>query len=348
MHRSAAITVSAIVVIFGSTLTLLGSLIVLLGSILVPTPKAANNGPLAFILIIAAVMIFGFGAWGLAAGIGLLNLRQWARISVLIYAAILVFFSLPNVALMLFIPFPGTNDPNPPTNFMAFMAILRVGMALFYAMLAALAIFWLYFFNKQSVKAQFSSGQSVVGLDGPRTALEPPATPHCANQRLRPLSITVIGWFLLVGSALAPLGLLFNKALFSGVQFPLYFLGFFLLGRSAYSIVAVWMTVQAVAAVGLLKLKKWGLFATIGLQCLTLLNALLLLVIPANRERFQQIMVTMVNSMNERMPYPAHQVPFVFPMWLGFAISIPMIFVVLWFLVTRRTAFHSETQELVR
>jgi len=345
MPRSVGITVSAIVVILGGTLTLLGGLIVLLGSILVPTPGAAHNGPLAFILIIEAVMIFGFGAWGLAAGIGLLNLRQWARISVLVYAGILGLFSLPTVALMLFIPFPGTNDPNLPSNF---ISILRVGMALFYAMLAALAIFWLYFFNKQSVKAQFSSSQSVVGLDGPRAALEPLATPHSAKQRLRPLSITIIGWFLLVGSTLAPLGLPFNKALFSGVQFPLYFLGFFFLGRSADSILVVWMTLQAVAAVGLLKLKKWGLIATIGSQCLTLLNAVLLLVIPANRARFQQIMVTMVNSMNERMPYPAHQVPFVFPMWLGFAISIPMIFVVLWFLVTRRTAFHSEAQELVR
>src|SRR5207245_9538520 len=124
----------------------------------------------------------------------------------------------------------------------------------------------------------------------------------------RPLSITIIGWFLLIGSALAPLGLLFNRAFFPGIRLLLYFLGFFFLGRSAYLVSLAWMAAQMVAAVAMLKLKMWGLFATIGLQCLAGVNAALLMGIPGHRARFQQMMETMTASMNARLPEP---VPFV-------------------------------------
>ncbi len=145
----------------------------------------------------------------------------------------------------------------------------------------------------------------------------------------------------MVGAAFVPIGVLFNGALFPSGQFPFFFLGFFVFGRSALLLVVVWAILQAVAAIGLLKLEKWGLFTTIALQCLALLNSLLLL-IPANRDRFQQIMVTMMNSMNQQLPFPSQQVPFVFPMWISFAAAIPLLLVILWFLLTRRSAFLSE------
>ncbi len=154
MPRSSGITASAVIAIIGSVFTLLGGFFVVLGSIMVPKMEKTPTGVMTSIFIFEALIFFGFGAWGLASGIGLLKLKPWARISLLIYAAILAFISLPTALLMLFVPFPGVNDPNLPPHFMLF---IRVGIALFYAMLAALAIFWLYFFNKRSVKAQFSS-----------------------------------------------------------------------------------------------------------------------------------------------------------------------------------------------
>ena len=337
MPRSVGITVSAVVVIIGSAFTILGGAMMVLGSLFLSKSSPAANVPtnLGFFVVIEAVMFSGFGGWGLAAGIGLINLKQWARISMLVFAAILVFISLPVAALIAVIPFPNTNDPNLPSNF---MPIMRTGMVLFYALFAALGCFWLYFFNKQRVKAQFQVKQPALES----AAGTPIAAPGAS--RARPLSITIIGWFLLIGSALAPLGLLFNSAFFSGVQFPLYFLGFFFVGRSASLILIVWITAQIVAA-GLLKLKHWGLLATIGLQCLTVVNASLLVGIPANRARFQQIMEAMIASINSRMPQP---VSFVFPIWIGFASSLPIVFVILWFLITRRHAFNSPGQELAR
>ncbi len=342
MRRSAGVTASAVVVIIGSAFTLLcGAMMVLMSAFVSGQATAAhvpqNLGPF---MAIDAVLFFGFGAWGLASGIGLIYLKKWARISLLIFAGFLVCISLPTMAVIAFIALPNTHDPSLPANF---MSVMRVGMVLFYAMFAALGGFWLYFFNKGSVKVQFQAMQPAPESAAGDLFLAAAMPAPSASQRTRPLSITIIGWFLLVSSAIAPLGLLMNRALFPGVQVPLYFLGFFVFGRNAYVVFIMWMAAQMAAAVGLLKLRNWGLFSAIALQCLGAINAALLLVIPGHRARFQQIMETMMASMNARMPQP---VPFPFPAWIGFAMGFPIILVILWFLITRRHAFTSAAQEL--
>jgi hypothetical protein len=212
-------------------------------------------------------------------------------------------------------------------------------------MFAALGGFWLYFFNGRNVKAQFVGQQPLATSASPELFAGAPYAGHRPSSRARPLSITIIGWFLLVGSALTPLCILFNKILFSGVQIPLFLFGFFVSGRGAYAILVMWMAIQLVAAVGLLKLKRWGWFATIALQCLGILNSTLMVAIPANRARFQQLMEIMSASVTARMPQP-HPLPLAFPMWIGVATSLPIVVLILWFLVTRKQAFFSEAQDL--
>jgi len=340
MPRSAGITVSGVLVIICSALTIISGAALALGSAVVSNSGATAKipGNFAYILVAEALVVLGFGVWGLASGVGLLKTKQWARISLLIYAAILVFISLPAAIFITVIPLPNANDPNLPSSF---MPMLRFGMSLFYAAFAALGGFWLYFFNKQSVKAEFRGQQLVVEPAGQALPLGTPLAAYSGSDGSRPVSITLIGWFLLVGAACTPLGLLFLHGLLSWVQFPLFFLGFFFFGRSALIILLVWMAAQLVAAVGLLNLKNWGRLVTMGLQCLALANTALMAVIPANRARFQQLMETMMATMNPRMSQPA---PFVFPVWIGFVSSLPIVFVILWFLITEREAFTSAAQ----
>lgn len=118
----------------------------------------------------------------------------------LVFAVLLILFSLPAALVMAFIPLPNTSAPDLPSNF---GSILRVGFVVFYGMFAALGGFWLYFFNRRSVKEQFEGNRPGVEVAVPGL---PIATPDA--KPARPLSITIIGWFLLVGSALAPLSLL--------------------------------------------------------------------------------------------------------------------------------------------
>ena len=345
MPRSAGVTASAVVVIIGSAFTLLCAAMMVLGSALVSKSSPAANVPINIgaILLVEAAIVCGFGAWGLAAGIGLLYQKRWAWISILVFAAILVVFTLPGALFIAFIPFPKTNDPNLPVNF---MVLMRFGMVFFYIAFAALGGFWLYFFNKRAVKAQFqgtqpapesAAGDSFLGAAAPAI---PDSGP---SPGARPLVITIIGWYLLISAAFGALGVLFSSSFFPGQQFPLYFLGFFVFGRIGILVFIVWMAAQMAAAVGLLKLKKWGLFATIALQCLVGLNAVLLISISGHRAKFQQIMETMMWSVNGRMLQP---VPFPFPVWIGFAMSLPIVFVIFYFLITRRHAFTSAAQGL--
>ena len=158
----------------------------------------------------------------------------------------------------------------------------------------------------------------------------------------RPLSISIIGWFLLITGALTPLFLAFFSSFYRGLNLPLSFLVFFFFGRSATLLLVAMMAAQLAAAIGLLKLKRWGLFATIGLQCLTLLNFVLIVGIPANRLKFQQVMEAMRSSMDSRMH---HAYSFHFPEWIGLVGSLPIIFAILWFLVAERHAFNPSVQE---
>jgi len=336
MQRSAGVTFSAVVAIVGSVLTILFGLIAIAAFALISVmgPSTGLPGAFRIIVIVEAAIILGFGGWGLASGIGLIKLKQWARISTIVFAVILVLFSLPPAVLMAFVPFPSVSQSNVPAGFMVF---LRVGMVIYYAAISALGGFWLYFFNKRSVKVQFQAVQPVGNSPTPNDFRDMSVRAPTAAQRVRPLSITIIGWFLLIGSGSAPLFLLMDLALFDLKKLPLFFLGFFLSGRGAWLVFIAWMVGQVVAATGLLKLKKWGLYSTIGLQCLVIVNTVLLIGIPANLERFQEIMDMMMASLTSRMPFP---IPLKYPIALGMLSSLPIVFAILWFLIAGRDAFR--------
>jgi hypothetical protein len=337
MPRSVGITISAVVVFVGSAFTILIGAMMVLGSIFVSRLNRVPNIPagLEYAVIVEAFFFFGFGGWGIATGVGLINTKEWARLSTLVFAAILLVISLSAALLIAFIQLPNSNTPNLPPNFMVTM---RIAMAVFYGMFAALGVVWLYLLNKRSVKAQFRREQPAFPGVVPDLSVKGLGVEPSAGFKSRPISIAIIGWFLLLSSAMAPLFLVYYHALIPGAPLPMCFLGFFFFGRSAKVIFITSTTVQIIAALGLLKLKNWGRLATMGLQCLGIVNSLLLLGVPANRARFHQIMDSILASMNERMPQP---VPLVFPVWMGIAVSLPIFLVILWFLVTRKQAFTS-------
>jgi hypothetical protein len=249
----------------------------------------------------------------------------------LIYAGILAMVSIPAFLLVALVPTHLAPDPQLPSNF---ATLMRMGIAMVYGALGALGGFWIYFFNTKFVKGQFR-GELPFMEEGVASGI---------GQQIRPLSITIIGWFLIFGSVVGPFVLVFNRSIFPEMKFPMFFMGAFFIGRSAIVVLGVWMAIQLVVAVGLLRMKKWGLFATIGLQCVGIANCLLLL-LPANRVRFKQIFETLLVSTKSHTPYP---MPSGFPMWIGFLSSLPIYFVILWFLVKERQAFTSNHSQLVR
>ena len=107
-----------------------------------------------------SVFMLGLAAWGIATGINLLQLREWARISMIVFSGLLLVMAVPGLIMMLVMPLPTPPvSALPPGDAMPslehLMTAVRIGMAVFYALLALLGGWWLYFFNSRPIRELF-------------------------------------------------------------------------------------------------------------------------------------------------------------------------------------------------
>ena len=316
MGRSPGVTVSAVIAILGSlglgalgAFMLLGGLILAFGSGIPNSPTPYPTGmPLAAILAIEILLVFGFAILGLVSAIGLLRLKNWARICFLVFAAILVFgagsSALAGIVLMVAAPQVGPPNPDVPPGFMTGIAVVMVIVSL---MVGALAIWWLIYFNRRTIKVEFM-GEAAAALP-----------------RRGPLSMTIIGWLLVVGAFFMVISVVFSG-------YPSVFLGVVIEGWAGRMIYLLWAAVSFIAGLGLLKWRRWAHSIAIGTYAFGLFNTVLSLLTGA-MSRLQAII-------QERMPptpYP------VVPASSFFQIMIILAFaysgVVFWILITRRRAF---------
>ena len=246
-NRSASVTAAAVVAILGSVFLLLCFSIALLALLLVKLPGNAPELPPSvrtFGLATQGFMIC-LSLFGLATGIGLLYLRKWARISILIWGGLSVFFGVIGIPIAFLMPFsPTPNAPNLPAESMqAFRWIILI----IYGVPLLIGIWWLILFNRKTVKAQFA-GQGESADQGL------PRKPAC------PLPISVLAWFYVA----SVLNLVFLPLL--PFHIPLFVFGYGLPGSAGRIALIITSLAFAVAGVGLLKLKPWSYSLTIGLQ----------------------------------------------------------------------------------
>jgi len=97
------------------------------------------------------ISILLFSGWGMTTGIGLLRAWRWARISTLIFSALLAALGILAVAALLRMP---AGDVSGWT-----LVMLRTISALMALIPTALGTWWLLFFNRKEVKAYFQAGQ---------------------------------------------------------------------------------------------------------------------------------------------------------------------------------------------
>jgi len=311
MKRSAGIVVTAVIVLAGSGFTLLcGAMMVLVFWI---APPPAQEMPVHFMkyfmLLISAIM-FGMGSWGIATGVGLIKLREWARISLLVFSGLLLVFSLPSMLTFSFIPMQPVPNANVPENF---YTVFRAGMVVFYGLQAALGGWWLYYFTRRAVKAQFGAGGA------------PAAAAVTAHKR--PISITVIACYLIFTSCFLPMVFF--------IRVPTIFMGFVLTGWAATLLAVAYGVLNIVVGVGLLKLKEWSRILAICYFVFAICNVLASFLPAGSRARFGQVM----DSMRTSMGLPSGTMT-TFPIWLAFVFSLPVICVVLWFLIKEKRAFQ--------
>jgi len=183
--------------------------------------------------------------FGIATSIGLIYLRNWARISILIWGGMLVFFGGIDIPIAFLMPIPPT--PSAPDLPVADMQAVRLILLAIYGMPILIGIWWLILFNRKTVKAQFASATGSADPSVPRK-------PAC------PLPIAVLAWFY-VSSIL---NLLFLP--FLPFHVPVLVFGQVLPGRVGLTVLIVSCLALLVCGVGLLKLKPWSYSLTIVLQ----------------------------------------------------------------------------------
>ncbi len=329
MKRPAGVTISAVIVFIGSGLTLLSAAFMLLGFAVMP----ADNLP-AFTRdagFVMAIFMLGIAAWGVATGVNLLQLREWARISMIVFSGLVLVMALPGLLMMLVMPLPTPPTPAmPPGAGMPamehLMTAVRIGMAVFYAVLALLGGWWLYLFNSRPIRERFRGGATAAATPGSTWAPAALAPTEVPGSPKRPISITIIAYLALVGACMFPV--------LNILHLPLTFLGFFFTGGKAALIVSAYMSVQLLMAYGLLKLEKWGRSLAIYYFNFAIFNSIISVILPGAQGRYEEATGAMQTSMG--LP-PS---PFQFPMWFSLVFSLPMIAVQLWFVVTRRQAFE--------
>lgn len=343
--------------------------------LLPPTPgaTAAPAGLLTGIFLFFALVFLAFTAWGTATIVGILRLKSWARISIMVIGGGIVLISLLSILGSLA---SQAMLPSMPANPNASPAMLRVGFAVisvFYLITGGIGVWWISYFASRSTRELFNAAKrpspEVPALAYPITdfsvaqAIPPPAVPQPSSptswpaspnlpatrtyaypdqaplpeipRTRRPASMTVFAVFLLVGAFFA-LGESF-------IPFPIFLFGLLLTGWPAHLTLLAMGALSAYAGYGLLKLKKPAWFATFAILLVALLNSVALL-IPSCRDRMIDYTQSLSNKMSMGMPYPSAPLALMKPMFLVSGIfNVLLIAFCLILLLRARWAYESNT-----
>ena len=300
-----AIRASAVLAIAGSLATLAIGGAMLFGTLKAPPPAtgpAMPPFPLAAIGIVMAALSAALSGWGISTAIGIFRRRQWARISIVVFAVLLTFIGASTFLAILFMRLPAQEGVS-----QSMMDAIRWGMAGLYGVLAAIGVWWLVLFNLSSTKEYFAQ----------HAPSQPPS---------RPLSVSMIGWYLLISSPFL--------AAMAVVRMPAFVFGAVITGWGGLAVYTLFAGAQIYLGTGLLRLREQARLGTIGYFCLMALNSAITMGLPGYAAKMQIAMREMPKLFPAGVPPQMPQ-----PGWLFVLIGIAFAAVPIWFLVRRRAAF---------
>jgi hypothetical protein len=343
MKRSAGVTVIAILSLLGSLFTLV------MGALMAVIPFVASKAqpnespftPRTFkVLMIGVSAFYALPAiWGILTSIGLLRLKEWARISMIVFSVLLILMSGFGGLTSLLIPFPPPTAKQPvdPSIF----AGIRIAMTAFWLALLAVGIWWVVFFNRAKVKQQFVPAQPVFPAGPPVESAYvmpvPAAMTPAPPAAERPLSLTVLAWLLLVGCLFTPLNLWLHA--------PVIVLTKIVTGWPAALCLLVYAVCNLYIGIGLLRLKPAARTVGVAYYGFWFLNMSVFYLAPGGRLRMVDMMRKSQSMFPWMQPWP-NQAGFPFDVTpfliLGACGGLVGLLVPLYFLITRKQAFEKK------
>jgi hypothetical protein len=333
MKRSTGVTVIVILSLIGSVFTFGMGILMLVVMIVAPAPRSGPfpGSPIVFksMLLLASLVYLLPAGWGIVTGIGLWRLKNWARISIIVFSVLLILMGVFSGLMMLVVPIPSTSnnavDPSIMTG-------IRISMGAFMLSLAGIGIWWLVFFNRSKVKEQF--GQlSPAMADG--TPLQNDPGPD-----KRPLSITIVAWFLLVGCLFIPVNL--------GLRAPAILFTKLLTGSPAVLFYLSFAIAQLCIGVGLLRLRPTARVAAVIYFVFGSVNAAVFYLSPGGHAR----MLSLMESERAMFPWTRtlpNQPEFLFGtpfLVMAGIVGLIAAAIPLYFLITRKVAYEKAAADL--
>jgi hypothetical protein len=303
MTRPAGVTASAVVAIIGSVLTLVFAGLIVASMYIGDVQMPPNYGRLALVTSVVCVALAALGVW---TAVGLFRMRGWARASILIFAGIMAGMSLLSVVMISVIPFPPmpAATPNAPRA-----STIRWVMVAIYTVPLVIGVWWLVLFNKRSIRAAFAN-----------TAAPGEASP-------RPLSISIIGWWNVLGGALSMIP--------AAMQMPAFIAGMVLTGWSATLVYVFFAAVGLYLGWGLLRLDERARVLMIAWFALSAAHTAYIGLAPGPRERMREF-ESSLRIESTPLP-PTVDTATIFPFIA--VVAVAFFAVAIWFLVRNKPVF---------
>lgn len=344
MKRSGGVTAAAIVLFLGS-----GLLILIMGLSVLPLelPPLGQSNPAAQLsTVVFGIGLYGlFAAWGIVTAVGILRLRNWARISILVmagFSASCILFAA--AALMVVIPMM----PQTPEMRGGVGAVVVSIFAMMLAIPLGISIWWLVFFLRKKVKLQFETaaegripadlaaadGVWASGVSGANPSLPQSEVSFWQRNKI-PTSIIVIAVFLLIG----PIFIALTVPLAIQSRAPFLLMGALISGKSAVTTIAVMGAIELILGLALLLRQSWSLDATVAFAVLSVVNFILFFVSPSREAYFRILLAS--------YPTPPGAPPDMFPNLMhtiltwSMGLGLGTEFIALYFLWTRRGAYRA-------
>ncbi len=314
-------------------------LLVLGVMVLVPSGHAQQfpGSPAMFkVLMATASLVYLLPAiWGIATAIGLWRLKNWARISIIVFSVLLILMGGFTGLIMLIMPFPSTPTATPDP---AVMATMRIVMGGFWLTLLGIGIWWLVFFTRAKVVEQFvlpsapSPEASTLRDSGFRFDGRPAPAAETG------LTITIIAWLLLVGCVFMSLGLAFRM--------PAVVFTSLVAGRTAFLVYLSFIAAQLFIGIGLLRLKPVARIGAIAYFVFGFVNMAVFYFAPGSHARLDALLESERSVFPWMRPFQDQaqfQPNLNAPLMLGSIRGLILIALQLYFLITRKRAFETSS-----
>jgi hypothetical protein len=260
----------------------------------------------------------GLGAWGMTTAVGLLNLRAWARASVLAMCGMIIPFFMFLLLLAL-------TDSYARAQLMPEPSVGSIVLFLLFLLPAWIALAWVIYFNLRGVRMRFGDSPAEGHLHAHAVSAEGRPAPL-----RRPISVTATAMLFLTGTAFFLVGLLRTL--------PVFLFGRYLEGTAAGTAYSCAFAVALAVGAGLLNLRPWARVAAIACCQLQLLNYYLFEGMP----RAEVGIAMLLDGVGVRFSVQIASELLPLLLRIAFLLNCVISAAILWPLVLRRNAFVDE------